>query len=445
MDLENLNREIKKLRSENEAFKAQSKLLANFIDIAKSSSEEKLLKLALQKTLQLTEELTGAEIGSLFLLKEDSTVSESILTSEDVSNKKRSNLIGKAMDTGIAGWVAKKREVALIHDTNKDDRWVDFKNQSYVVRSVLSIPILRGEYLMGILTLQHSKPKHFTEEQSELMKLLSEQVACVLENVSLYAKLEESQMEILKQNQEMEEDLILAEEIQKHFISSHESPAYMNVSLFYKPHSHVSGYSYYLDEIEENSAILFIGDAMGHGVAAALTTIMANIAIEESADVINPIGTVEHINDILMQNLPAGRYMSGILIAVQKSGMIKCVNAGHPPAIIIPADGSDLVFLNSSDAPMGIFEKSSLEYKESSQQLKDGDMLVLYTDGISEASNPSGKMYGEKRFFTLLEKNRNKSNEELIKSVMKDVETFVKGTPFNDDITILAFQFSATK
>ena len=188
MDLERLFREGSKLKSEQAAFQVQSKLLENFLEMARCSSEEEMLKAELQKTLEITTDLTGAEKSSIFLLDSNGVVTDSILARGDVSSKQRSQLIGTVLNKGLAGWVCRHCKIGLITDTEQDDRWVTFPDQPYRVRSSLAIPIIRGKDLVGILTLLHSQPDHFSPESANLMKRVADQIALCIENAKLYVK-----------------------------------------------------------------------------------------------------------------------------------------------------------------------------------------------------------------------------------------------------------------
>ena len=106
----------------------------------------------------------------------------------DISPELRSVLIESAFNKGLAGWVRRHRKIGLVDDTQTDDRWLVLPDQPYRARSALALPIITGEVLLGILTLKHSAPYHFTPEIVELMRVTATQVAMVLENACLFAK-----------------------------------------------------------------------------------------------------------------------------------------------------------------------------------------------------------------------------------------------------------------
>jgi sigma-B regulation protein RsbU (phosphoserine phosphatase) len=172
--------------------------------MARSPDEPEVIKVMLRKTIEISIELTGADHGSLILLDSDGGVSESILSRGDISFELRSVLIESAFKKGLAGWVRRYRKIGLVNDTENDERWLTFPNQPYTTRSALALPIISGEVLMGILTLKHSMPYHFTQEIVDLMRINATQVAMVLENACLFTNLNDSLQSLGKANHKCE-------------------------------------------------------------------------------------------------------------------------------------------------------------------------------------------------------------------------------------------------
>ena len=129
MDTRILQQEIKQLRKEKAVYQAQSRMLDHFVSVARASADQKMINATLQKTLEVSIGLTGAEKGSLFLLDENGVVIESILTRKQASSDERNRLIGTVLDHGLAGWVRRHCNIkdgncklAYICDTEKDER-----------------------------------------------------------------------------------------------------------------------------------------------------------------------------------------------------------------------------------------------------------------------------------------------------------------------------------
>ena len=150
-----LETELSRLRDEKAALQVQSRLLEKFVTLARATNKERVLAAILKKTLEISTELTGAEKGSLFLLDSSGAVTDSILTRQDATPEQSARIIGQVLNKGLAGWVQLHRKVGLILDTKNDERWLNLPNQPYTVGSALAVPILRGDNLLGILTLLH--------------------------------------------------------------------------------------------------------------------------------------------------------------------------------------------------------------------------------------------------------------------------------------------------
>jgi PAS domain S-box-containing protein len=190
-----LRQEVARLKSVKTAFDAQHELLRSLVTMLQTSNGTLMLRGLLQQTLSIARRLTRAEDGSLFLLDEAGVVTESILARGATIRAQKQRLIGEVLDKGLAGWVVRHRQVGLITDTFKDERWLTFHNQPYQARSALCVPILKGKQLLGVLTLMHSQPGHFTIDSARLMQMTAQQMAIIIENAELYSKFRQTDQE----------------------------------------------------------------------------------------------------------------------------------------------------------------------------------------------------------------------------------------------------------
>ncbi|HEY9653550.1 MAG TPA: GAF domain-containing protein, partial [Coleofasciculaceae cyanobacterium] len=181
-----LQEEVAELRTTKLAFDTLRELLITVVTTGKTATAELMLKTVLQQILHLSNRVTHAEEGSLFLLDADGFVTHSILARGAMIRDLKQRIIGKVLDKGLAGWVIRNRKVGLVTDTINDPRWLTLPNQPYKVRSALSLPIHRGKDLLGILTLMHSQPNYFSQESAHLMQMITAQIALVLETTRLY-------------------------------------------------------------------------------------------------------------------------------------------------------------------------------------------------------------------------------------------------------------------
>ena len=237
-----LDKESIKTNPEKAAFQAQSRLLEDFLAMAHSGAEAEVLKKTLQKSVELAAELTGAEMGSLFLLDKECVVTDSFLARGELSSKQRDKIIGSVLDKGLAGWVRDHRRVGVITDTDTDKRWIELPDQPYTVRSALAVPILRGDELFGILTLLHTMPDHFSPDMADMMQTTANQMGLALENVRLYQRLDDAKKEIQEYSNALDEEMEKGRKIQRGFLPEHipEIPNW-DIQTFFMPAIQVAG------------------------------------------------------------------------------------------------------------------------------------------------------------------------------------------------------------
>ncbi len=164
----------------------QKQLFENLVNVARAITKSPILQDTLQGTIDIASTLTNAKAGSLFVLDEQANVINSILAHSPVTTEQKSNIQSKVMNKGLGGWVRENRQAALIADTYHDERWLVFPDQPYVTRSVLSVPILQSDLVVGILTLTHTEPNWFTAIHLQLMQAAADQIALALRTAQMY-------------------------------------------------------------------------------------------------------------------------------------------------------------------------------------------------------------------------------------------------------------------
>ncbi|MFB2936471.1 PP2C family protein-serine/threonine phosphatase [Aerosakkonemataceae cyanobacterium BLCC-F154] len=461
-ELESLRQEINELRTAQAAYHAQSELLENLVAMARSSSEKEVLTATLKNTMVVSTRLTGAERGSLFIYNSSGAVVASILTREGATPEESTKLIGLVLKDGLAGWVSRHREIGLISDTKKDDRWVDLPNQPYVVSSALAVPILRGDRLLGILTLLHSKPGHFTSEHAHLMEVTADQIALALENVQLYTKLDNTK-------KALENELEKGKQIQKDFLPDRLiQPAGWEIAAYFSPARDVAGDFYDAFELPGGYVGLVIADVCDKGVGAALFMALfrslirifsgqiqlqesdvLNLEIKENC-AINPLKpdysaevdalkavslTNNYIAKIHCQLSMFATMFFGVLNP--KTGVLTYINGGHEFPIIINSEGIKQR-LSKTGPAVGMME--NVKFKLEKVQLEPGDILLTYTDGVTEAHSPTGEFFKEKNLLTLVEKPA-ASADALLSRINETLRLHIGEATQFDDITMLAIRW----
>lgn len=174
-------------RETTNALAYQKQLFENLVQIARVVTQTPNLSETLQSTLEIAILLSGAETGSLFLLDEQHNVTDSILARHDTPAGKKQAVVAETLKNGLAGWVLQNKRSVLIENTVADDRWLKLPDQPYIALSVLAVPILKKESILGILTLTHANAQHFTTDNLELMQAAADQIALALSNAQMYA------------------------------------------------------------------------------------------------------------------------------------------------------------------------------------------------------------------------------------------------------------------
>jgi sigma-B regulation protein RsbU (phosphoserine phosphatase) len=448
-----LREELNRLRNEKSAFKAQSKLLEKFVSLARSSGKDKMLIKILQKTLEVFAGLTGAEKGSLFLLDRNGVVIESILTRSDATPEQRTQLIGRVLDKGLAGWVRRHREVGLIMDTKEDDRWLDLPDQPYSVRSALAVPILRDDKLLGLLTLLHAQTGHFSEETAELMKMIAGQIAIAIENARLYTKLSTYSKAL---NAELEK----GKKIQRDFLPRDipQIPGW-EIDTCFHPARQVSGDFYDVFMLPGNYVGLVIADVCDKGVGSALYMALfrslmrvfsgqislggwslAQSSKDKTAppeiDITRMLQAVSLTNDYISEEHGHEVMFATLFFGVLNpaTGDLSFINGGHEPPCVIGPSGIKKT-LTAKGPVVGIITGAEFEIQQA--HLEHGDSLIGYTDGVTEALSPQKAFFTKERFLSVIEAPVS-SASELIERIKTHLFRHIDNAPQFDDITMLA-------
>ncbi len=165
------------------SLRAQKELFENLVTLARATVEQPTLEATLQNALQTAAALTGAEYGDLILLDPAGAPTHSLVLRADKTSQFDQGVIAaRVLDKGLAGWVARQRQAALLADTERDERWLHMPEIAPPIRSALCVPIVSGATLAGVLTLVHSQPGHFDAEHLRLMQTAADQMALAMRN-----------------------------------------------------------------------------------------------------------------------------------------------------------------------------------------------------------------------------------------------------------------------
>jgi sigma-B regulation protein RsbU (phosphoserine phosphatase) len=248
---------------------------------------------------------------------------------------------------------------------------------------------------------------------------------------------------IKQQKDRMQEELNVAHTIQMSMLPQ-TFPAFPEHEEFdlyatLKPAREVGGDFYDFFFSDEDHLCLVVGDVSGKGVPAALFMAVSQTMIKTAAKGDrSPASIVTRVNDALSADNPTSMFVTLFLTIIDiRTGQFSYCNAGHNPPYIAHADGEVTCLNERHGVVMGAME--GLAYGENQRDLKPGDALFVFTDGVTEAMDTGGQLYGEERLEKLLDNDNGVAAELLTASAMQSVEAFAEGAEQADDITILAY------
>ncbi|MGD2179940.1 PP2C family protein-serine/threonine phosphatase [Lusitaniella coriacea] len=478
LSLNPTDREWESFRREVAANALPKKLLEILVAMVRTSPTGEMLQTTLQQTLDVSTELTQAEEGRIFLFDREGRASHWIFSrNESPPNLSQEQLEG-ILERGLTGWVKQYRQVGLSLDTEKDERWVDLDRTSYRARSALIVPILKEDYLLGILSLLHSKPGHFSSKTADLMQVTTNQIALVLHNAQLFA-------ELTRQKKALDRELEMGQCIQQNFLPP-QLPQYQGweIAAFFKPARLLSGDFYDFFELPNRQLGIVIADVCDKGVGAALfmalfrslirifsgQTALEGVSfnspftsglVDKLSSIPAPLESISlsekiytsyrrpniaHINALkavrLTNNYIALNHGELSMFATlffgvldPKTGNLTYINAGHNPLWILESQGGVKESLEPTGPAVGLLP--NLKFKIRQTRLEQGEMLLGYTDGVTEARAPGGEFFTTERLQKMVDPTVGRASTLLEEIAARVLEHTGVANQF-DDITLLA-------
>jgi phosphoserine phosphatase RsbU/P len=324
----------------------------------------------------------------------------------------------------------------LTSDAQADPRFAGGTVMLQGVRSVLAVPLGVGANVFGIIYADSPlSDARFTEDHLKVLTTLSSVAAIRVEN----ARLTEEQME----RERLEREQQVASEIQQRFLPASapivEGYEFQGISF---PCYEIGGDYYDFIQREDGNMIVALGDVSGKGTAAALLMSSLHAAIHAQADTHDSIvSTIQAVNKYLTESIPPNRFVTLFYAELEpERGRLTFLNAGHNPPLIVHAGGT-MEQLASGGLPLGIM--ADAEFREGRTQLHPGDVLVIYSDGVSEAVNPTGEEFGPTRLYEVVARNLDASASGIRDRIESALTKFCQGTPAADDITLVIVKRNA--
>ena len=298
-------------------------------------------------------------------------------------------------------------------------------------RSELAVPMIHKSEVVGVLDLESPQINYFTEDHVQTLKILASNLAVSLENARLYEQL-------ARDEARMERELTAAQRLQNALLRPVPSIDFgLDIAARILSAREVCGDLY--DFLPYGTQLgVALGDVSGKGSAAALYgAIATGILRSLSPHKLQPAELLRQLNQLVSIRRVDGRYMTICFATWQKARRkLRVANAGQSQPLLWK-DGR-VEQINLVGFPIGIFDDAT--YDEWSVRLDPGNILLFYSDGITEASNREGKFFGTGRLKNLLASNTHMASAELADRILEEVQEFTQGGAITDDRTVVVMK-----
>ncbi len=431
MDKTKLPESTLKLQEENKRLRTAIEELSvlNEISTAISSTQplEQIIDLIVRKCVK---HLT-VEQGAVMLLdeKDQEKPFRTMIRKQDSV----SNYLPYRLDAQLTGWMLKNKTPLLINDLEKDARFKFMVNAEFPIHSLLSVPMNVKGKMIGLLTVFNKKTNiGFSNNDQRLLGIIAAQSAQIIENARLYQE--------EKALRHLQEEMRLAYEIQVDLLPKVQ-PKVFGYQIAGKsiPAKDVGGDYFDFIKVDEERLAFCIADISGKGIPAAI--LMANLqaSLRGQAKLDRPCkDCVSFTSDILFHSTAPNKFATlfyGILNS--KTHEITYCNAGHNEPFLFSKE-NNLTKLSVGGLVAGIVP--SYPFEETSIPVNQGGLLVLFSDGITEAMNSNEEEFNEDRLKEVILKNRNELPENLIEIVFKEIQKFCNSAEQMDDMTIVVIK-----
>lgn len=329
------------------------------------------------------------------------------------------------MGEGFLGTVAQTGKAIISPDVSKDPRY--FKARE-MTKSELIAPIVSNDRVIGVFDLESDTLDAYSEDDLAVLQLLTSQVAIIIEKVRLHEEVVEKKR--------LQTQLEIARQVQLELLPD-EDPVQdgFDISAYIFPTEEVSGDYYDWVRVFDDQIAIVVADAVGKGIPAALLMAFLRASLRSGIQV----GYAPHIafsklSNLLHDSIDENKFITaiyGILDATNRTFVFS--NAGHNPPLLIKPDG-EYRFVEYGDTPLGMFKDT--HYHQHFIRFEAGQVMVIYTDGITEAANPSGEEYGNDRLARRVLDGIHLSAKQMIDHIRKGVADFTERKFLDDDGTL---------
>lgn len=336
-------------------------------------------------------------------------------------------------EPGAAVWVVTHKQPLVIEDVNASHIWAP-KPRISDIQSWLGVPLVVKGEVLGVLNIDSCQRGRFTQRDVEVAQTFADSAAIAIENARLYAE------SVARREQELE----IARRIQSNLFPR-ELPRRQGVALAARclPAREVGGDFFDCFALGERRSIaVMIGDASGKSVPGALLMAMArSVGRAEAFDHEEPALVLRETNRSVAHDVPRGTFVALCYATIDPSGRMAVANAGQLTPVLLHTDGAlQYLYPPGPTLPLGI--QPDMPYETLAVDLSPGDTVLFFTDGLVEAHNAAGELFGFERLDALLATHARLLPDALIDRIIAEVMAFIGDAVQHDDITLVVAQLS---
>jgi sigma-B regulation protein RsbU (phosphoserine phosphatase) len=329
------------------------------------------------------------------------------------------------MGEGFLGNAAQTGKAIVSPDVSKDPRYFPARERT---RSEMAVPIISNDRVIGVFDLESDELNAYSDDDLSILQMLASQVAIIIEKVQLHDQVVEKKR--------IEAQLEIARQVQLELLPGTDPEVDgFDVSAYIFPTEEVSGDYYDWVRIFDDQIAIIVADAVGKGIPAALLMSFLRASLRAAVQVgYAPHVAFSKVSDLLRESTEDNQFITaiyGILDSTNRTFVFS--NAGHnPPLLIRP--GGEYRYVEYGDMPLGMFDEQ--HYHQHFIRFEDDQVMVVYTDGITEAANPAGEEYGQERLAKRVLEGIELPAKKLIDHIRKGVADFTERKFLDDDGTL---------
>jgi len=333
------------------------------------------------------------------------------------------------LDGGLSGVAIAERRLIHAPDVRKDPRYRMFNPET---RSEMTVPLIYKGKVIGILDIEHTRAHFFNEDHERALATLAAQIAISIENARLYQR-------VAQQEQRLENDLAMAREVQLRLLPPFKPKhARAEFAARFLPARTLGGDLYDFVPYDANRTAIVLGDVSGKAAPAALyAALVSGIMRSEATAHLSPSELLKTLNDALQERRVDSQYVT-MLYSVwnDDNQTLQISNAGSVQPLFCREGQIDTV--KAEGFPLGLFP--NVKYEEFTLSTQPGDSLIFFSDGISDAQNAEGDMFGDERLIAVVQKCQHKSASKMAEAIFNEVGKFQKGVERFDDETVVVLR-----